>query len=55
MHYMSKFLFIMGAVGMIGISSIRFTSVAVPSVHDVILDCYYLFLGFIIALSQLDI
>ena len=55
MFYMSKFLFICGAVGMVIISALRFTVVDLESVHQCIIDAYFLFLGLIVGLSQLNI
>ena len=54
-YYFSKFLFMCGAVGMILISALRFTIINQESVHDTIVDLYFLFLGLIVGLSQLNI
>ena len=52
-HYFSQFMFIFGGISMIIISSLRFTLVQTLSVHEAIIDFYYLFLGIVISLSQL--
>ena len=46
-------MFIFGGISMIIISSLRFTLVQTLSVHEAIIDFYYLFLGIVISLSQL--
>ena len=40
---------------MLLISALRFTLVDSSSVHDTIVDCYFLFLGLVVGLSQLNI
>lgn len=50
----TKGLFITGACGMIGIGLIRFSAVEMNSVHDVILNIYFLVVGIIIAASHME-
>ena len=44
-------MFFAGAFGMIFIGIVRFTTIESKSVHDVILNLYFLVLGVIVALS----
>ena len=53
--YVSKFMFIGGALGLIMIAFLRFTAVDSPTVHEAILNLYYLFFGVIMILSQLNV
>lgn len=46
----SSALFMAGAIGMIVVGAIRFSEMEAQSVHDVILNFYFLFLGFVLAL-----
>ena len=48
--YASKFLFLGGAVGLIVLSALRFTSVNTPTVHGAIMNIYYIFFGLVVAL-----
>ena len=48
-------MFMAGALGLISISALRFTTVETQSIHDAILNFYFLFLGVCQALAQLDI
>lgn len=47
----SSSLFMAGAIGMIVVGAIRFSEMEAQSVHDVILNFYFLFLGFVLALN----
>jgi hypothetical protein len=49
--YVTKFMFIGGALGLVLIAFLRFTAVDSPSVHEAILNLYYLFFGVIMLLS----
>ncbi len=53
--YVTKFMFIGGALGLVLISFLRFTAVDTPTVHEAILNFYYLFFGIIMLLSQLNV
>ena len=53
--YVSKAMFLGGAVGLIVISALRFTTVSTASVKDAILNLYYLFFGVLIALTQFNL
>ena len=55
MFYLTKFLFIVGGMGLVLISAIRITLVESLTVHEAILDGYYLFLGIVVGLSQMNI
>ncbi len=55
LYFFSKFLFICGAIGMVIISALRFTLVHSSTVHDTIVNAYFLFLGIVTGLSQLGI
>ena len=39
---------------MIAIAILKFTAVSTSSVHEAIIDCYYLFFGIVTVLSQLN-
>ena len=43
-----------GSIGLIVIAALRFTIVNQQSVHEAILNFYYLFFGVVTALSQLN-
>ena len=45
--YVTRMMFIGGALGMIAISVLEFTTVTTPSIQDAILNLYYLFFGLI--------
>ena len=53
--YASKFLFLGGAIGLVVISALRFTSVNTPTVHSAIMNIYYMFFGLIVTLHQLGL
>jgi len=53
--YVTKFMFIGGALGLLLISFLRFTAVDTPTVHEAILNFYYLFFGIIMLLSQCNV
>ena len=48
-------MFMCGSLGLISISALRFTAVETQSVHEAILNFYFLFLGVCQALAQLQI
>jgi hypothetical protein len=43
-------MFLGGAVGLIIIAALRFTAVDTPSVHNAIMNFYYLFFGVVVGL-----
>ena len=51
----SSALFISGAIGMIVVGAIRFSELEQQSVHDVILNFYFLFLGIVLAFHEFDV
>lgn len=51
----SSALFLSGAIGMIVVGAIRFSDMEAQSVHDVILNFYFLFLGLTLALHQFEV
>ena len=53
--YVTKFMFIGGALGLVLIAFLRFTAVDTPTVHEAILNLYYLFFGVIMLLSQCNV
>ena len=53
LFYISKFLFIVGSVLLISISSIRFSLGNINTMHQFIINLYYLVLGVVTGLSQL--
>ena len=54
-HVVSTVLFFAGSLGLISISAIRFTVVETQTIHEAILNCYFLFLGICQALSMMNI
>ena len=50
----SRVMFLVGALALIAVSCMRFTMVRVQTVHQAILNVYYLFLGVLVGLSQLN-
>ncbi|CDW89987.1 UNKNOWN [Stylonychia lemnae] len=55
LQYLTKSLFFGGSIGLIIISALRFTAVQEQTVHEAIMDFYYLFFGVVVALSQLNV
>lgn len=53
--YISRFMFLGGAFGLLVIGVLRFTAVDTPTVHEAILNLYYLFFGCLILLTQLHV
>lgn len=49
--YITRMMFIMGAVGLLAIAVLRFTAVNTPSVQDAVLNLFYLFFGAIMILT----
>ena len=52
---MTRLLFLGGALGLIVIAALRFTSVASQGMHQAIMNCYYIFFGVVVALTQLNV
>ena len=50
--YISKFLFISGAIGLIALAVIRFIFVDTNSIHAAIMNLFFIFFGVIIALHS---
>ena len=55
LQIVSLIMFMAGALGLISISALRFTTVETQSIHDAILNFYFLFLGICQALVQLNV
>lgn len=55
LQIVSLIMFMAGALGLISISALRFTTVETQGVHDAILNFYFLFLGICQALVQLNV
>ena len=55
LQMISSALFISGAVGMIIVGAIRFSEMDQQTVHDVILNFYFLFLGVILAFHEFEV
>ena len=55
LQYVTKFMFFGGALGLIVIAALRFTTVNTQTVHNAILNFYYLFFGIVLVLSQMNI
>lgn len=53
--YVTKFLFLGGAIGLIVIAILRFTAVNTPTIHSAIINLYHFFFGLIIILSQMNV
>lgn len=54
LQYVTKTLFLGGAIGLIVISALRFTTLGTKSVKDFILNVYYLFFGILAAITQFN-
>ena len=54
LKYVTRFLFLGGAIGLVVISALRFTAVTQQSIHEAIMNFYYLFFGVVVALSQFN-
>ena len=50
-----KLTFLASAILLIAVAALRFTVVEVQSVHEGILDFYFLFFGIVVALQQLGL
>ena len=55
LQMISSALFISGAVGMIIVGAIRFSEMDQQTVHDVILNFYFLFIGVILAFHEFEV
>ena len=55
LKYVTKLLFMGGALGLILISVLRFTAAGALGVHTAIMNAYYLFFGVVAALTQLNV
>jgi membrane associated rhomboid family serine protease len=51
LKYVTKLMFLGGALGLILIAALRFTSVGASGVNQAIMNCYYLFFGIVAALT----
>mmetsp|Transcript_5557 Transcript_5557/g.3927 ORF Transcript_5557/g.3927 Transcript_5557/m.3927 type:complete len:85 (+) Transcript_5557:324-578(+) len=48
-------MMLVGSLGLITISALRFTLVESETFHDVVLNIYYMIIGIVLALSQMNI
>ncbi len=48
-------MFFGGALGLVIVAALRFTVVLTESIHDAILNFYYLFFGIVLVLTQLNV
>jgi hypothetical protein len=53
--YISRLMFLGGAFGLLAIGVLRLTAVDTTTVHEAILNLYYLFFGSLIILTQLQV
>lgn len=51
----TKALFLFGSLGLIVVAALRFTLVDSESVHEIIINCFYLLFGLIVILIQLNV
>jgi hypothetical protein len=51
--YVTKVMFFGGALGLIVVAALRFTTIGTQTVHQAILNFYYLFFGVVLVLTQL--
>ena len=49
--FVSKLLFLVGSLGLICVSALRFTIVDSETIHDVLMNFYYLFFGVVLVVA----
>mmetsp|Transcript_42570 Transcript_42570/g.57876 ORF Transcript_42570/g.57876 Transcript_42570/m.57876 type:complete len:86 (-) Transcript_42570:340-597(-) len=55
MVYMSRLMLLAGSVGLITISALRFSTVHTQSIHQAILNFFFLAFGILLSLTQMGV